>query len=100
MVLPFLLIAVGIFLMIKARTAASGVSAKFYAGTLLVSLPLGVIAYIASGIIAARIRNEGHFYSVPFGGYTASNDAALLASTVVWIALVCVCLAAIFRPRN
>ena len=98
--LPLLLIAGGILLVVKSRSARGGANAKFYTGALLLSVPLGLIAYIASGMMAAALRGEGHFYSVPFGGYTASNDAALASSALLWIAMVFICLAAILRPRN
>lgn len=40
-----------------------------------------------------------HFYGVPFGGYSVSNDAATLASLFVWIGLVLGVLALVLRPR-
>jgi hypothetical protein len=98
--LPLLLIAAGILLVVKSRSAREGANAKFYTGALLLSVPLGLIAYIGSGMIAAILRGEGHFYSVPFGGYTASNDAALATSAVVWMGVVFICLAVILRPRK
>jgi hypothetical protein len=81
--LPLLLIAGGILLVVKSRSARGGANARFYTGVLLLSLPLGLVAYIGAGMIAAILRGGGHFYSVPFGGYTASNDAALATSAVV-----------------
>jgi hypothetical protein len=75
-------------------------NARFYTGILLLSLPLGLVAYIGAGMIAAILRGGGHFYSVPFGGYTASNDAALATSAVVWIGVVFICLAVILRLRK
>ena len=98
--LPLLLIAAGILLVVKSRSARGGANAKFFIGALLLSVPLGLIAYIGSGMIAAALRGEGHFYSVPFGGYTASNDAALASSAVVWIGVVFICLVVILRPRK
>ena len=100
MVLPLILVAAGVTLVIKSRGATNVSNAKFYTGIFLLSLPLGVIVYIVSGIIAAHVRGDGHFYSVPFGGYTVSNNAALITSTVIWIAVVFFCLAAILRPRR
>ena len=100
MVLPLLLIAAGIILVSKSRSASGGAKASFWMGVLLLSLPLGVVVYVASGMIAAILRGEGHFYSVPFGGYSASNDTDLLISAAVWIGLVFICLAAILRPRK
>jgi hypothetical protein len=100
MALPLLLIAAGIILVLRSRRASGGAKATFYTGVLLLSLPLGVVVYFASGMIAAILRGEGHFYSVPFGGYSASNDAALLISAIVWIGLVFVGLATILRSRN
>jgi hypothetical protein len=70
--LPLLLIAAGILLVVKSYSERGGANAKFYTGALLLSVPLRLVAYIASGMIAAALRGGGHFYSVPFGGYTAS----------------------------
>ena len=98
--LPILLVAGGILLVLKSRNTNTCANARFWTGVFLLSVPLGLVAYIGSGMIAAALRGEGHFYSVPFGGYTASNDAALLTSAVLWIVLVFICLAAILRPRN
>jgi hypothetical protein len=98
--LPLLLLVAGIVLMIKGRRAGPGTSVRRYLGISFVSLPVGVFTYIISGIIAASMRGDGHFYSVPFGGYTVSNNAALLASALVWIVLVFLALAAVFRPRQ
>lgn len=98
--LPLLLIAGGILLVVKSRSARGAANAKFYTGALLLSVPLGLIVYIGSGMIAAALRREGHFYSVPFGGYTASNDAALATSALLWIGMVFICLFATLRPRS
>jgi len=98
--LPLLLIAAGILLVVKSRSARGGANAKFYTGALLLSVPLGLIAYIGSGMIAAALHGGGHFYSVPFGGYTASNDAALATSALLWIGMVFICLFATLRPRS
>lgn len=98
--LPLLLVAAGIFLVVKSRSARGGAKARFYTGVFLLSLPLGLIAYLASGMLAAILHGGGHFYSVPFGGYTASNDAALAISAVVWMVVVFICLAVILHPRN
>ena len=100
MVLPLLLIAAGIILISRSRNATEGANASFWIGNLLLSLPLGVGVYLVSGIVAAVVRGEGHFYSVPFGGYSASNDTALLISAAVWTGLVFICLATILRPRK
>jgi hypothetical protein len=100
MVLPLLLIAAGILLILKSRSARADANARFYTGVFLLSLPLGLIAYLASGMLAAILHGGGHFYCVPFGGYTASNDAALAISAVVWMVVVFICLAVILHPRN
>jgi hypothetical protein len=99
-VLPVLLILAGIFLVIKARRAGPGSSIRRYLGISLVSLPVGIIVYIIAGIAAAAIRGDGHFYSVPFGGYSVTNNAADLASILIWVALVFVVLAGLLRPRQ
>jgi hypothetical protein len=99
-VLPILLIVAGILLVIKARKAGPGSSIRRYLGISLVSLPAGVIAYIVAGIAAAGIRGDGHFYSIPFGGYSVSNNAAILASLLLWVGLAFVILAAVLRPRR
>ncbi len=48
------------------------------------SLPVGVVSYMIASMLAADIVGEGRFYSVPFGGFRITNNAALLASGVVW----------------
>lgn len=98
--LPLLLIIAGIVLMIKARRAGPGASVRRYLGISFVSLPVGIFVYILAGIVAASMRGDGHFYSVPFGGYSVSNNTALLASVLVWIAVVFLALVAVFRPRQ
>ena len=97
-VLPLLLIICGVILL--ARRPAADAPWKRYLGLTLISVPAGIVLYIVSGIAAAAIRGEGHFYSVPFGGYTVSNNTALGASILIWIALVFITLAAIIRPKT
>ncbi len=99
-VLPILLIVGGILFLIKARQGGPGSSIRRYVGISLVSLPAGIIVYIIAGIVAAAMRGDGHFYSVPFGGYSASNNAAILTSLFIWIGLVFVTLAVVLRPRQ
>jgi hypothetical protein len=99
-ILPLLLIIAGILLVIKARKAGPGSSIRRYLGISFVSLPLGIILYIISGIVAATMRGDGHFYSVPFGGYSVSNNAADLISVLIWVALVFVVLAGLLRSRQ
>jgi cbb3-type cytochrome oxidase subunit 3 len=99
-ILPLLLLIAGIVLILRARKGGPGSIARRYLGMSLASLPVGVIAYIIAGIAAAAIRGEGHFYSIPFGGYSASNDAAIFASLLVWIGLVFAVLAFVLRPRR
>ncbi len=96
-VLPLLMIAAGILLVLKARKRRPGSSLKHYLGISLAAIPAGIIAYIASGIGAARFRGEGHFYSVPFGGYGVDNGL-IGASIVLWIALIFAGLAVVLRP--
>src|SRR5215469_16078654 len=91
-ILPSLMIAAAIILVLKARKRGPASSFMHYFGISLAALPAGIIAYIASGIVAARLRGEGHFYSVPFGGYTVDN-APIGISLVLWIAFVFVVLA-------
>jgi len=100
LVLPILLIIAGILLVIKARKAGPGSSIRRYLGISLVSLPVGIVVYIIAGIAAAALRGGGHFYSVPFGGYSVSNNAADLISVLIWVALVFVVLAGKLRPRR
>ena len=99
-VLPFLLIIAGILFVIKARKAGPGSSTRRYLGISLVSLPLGIIVYIIAGIVAAAMRGDGHFYSVPFGGYSVSNNAADIISVLIWVGLIFVVLAGVLRPRE
>lgn len=97
-VLPLLMIAGAILLVLKARKGGPGSSLKHYLGISLAAIPAGIIVYIASGIVAARFRGEGHFYSVPFGGYTVDNGP-IGASVALWIALIFAGLALLLRPR-
>jgi len=97
-VLPLLLVAAGIILIVRRRS--SGAYWTRYLGIGLVAFPAGIVVYMFASIMAARIRGEGHFYSVPFGGYTVSNNIALGASVLIWIALVFVILALIFRTKD
>ena len=98
--LPLLLLVAGILLVVKARKAGSGSSVRRYVGISLLSLPLGIIVYIISGIVAAAMRGDGHFYSVPFGGYSVTNNAADLTSVLIWVALIFVVLAGVLRPHQ
>ena len=97
-VLPLLMIAGAILLVLKARKGGRRSSWKHYLGISLASFPAGIIAYIASGIAAARLRGEGHFYSLPFGGYGVDNGP-IGVSIVLWIALIFAALAVVLRPR-
>ena len=97
-VLPLLMIAGAILLVLKARKDGRGSSLKHYLGISLAAVPAGIIAYIGSGILAARLRGEGHFYSVPFGGYSVDNGP-IGVSIVLWIALIFAGLAVVLRPR-
>ncbi len=99
-ILPLLMIAAAIILVLKARKGGPRRSFKHYLGISLAALPAGIIAYIAAGIAAAAIRGEGHFYSVPFGGYTVSDNLSLGASILFWIGLVFAVLAFALRARE
>lgn len=94
--LPLVLFIVGVILLIGARRKAS--AAKFWIGAVLVAVPAGIVSYIASGIVAAAMRGEGHFYSVPFGGYTVDNGP-LEASCAIWIALCFALVTLVARKR-
>lgn len=100
LVLPILLILAGIFLVIRARKSGPGFSMRRYLGISLVALSVGVVAYTIAGIAAARIRGDGHFYSVPFGSYSVSSNVADLISVLIWVALVFVVLAGILRSHQ
>lgn len=97
-VLPLLMIVAAIILILKARKGGPGSGFKLYMGLSLAAIPGGIIACIFSGIAAAAIRKEGHFYSVPFGGYTIDNEP-LVVSAVLWIALIFTMLAFLLRSR-
>jgi hypothetical protein len=99
-VLPLLMIAAAIVLILKGRAGGPGSNFKRYLGISLAALPAGIITYIFAGILAARLRAEGHFYSVPFGGYTVSNNGAIGLSILMWIALIFAVLAFLLRPRR
>ena len=97
-ILPFVLIVVGIVLVVRSRRDTPG---KRYAGFALISFPVGICAYIIAGIVAAAIRGDGHFYSVPFGGYDiVSDNRAIVVSAVTWIVLIFVALAGLWRPKE
>lgn len=98
-VLPLLMIAAAITLVLKARKGGPRSSLKHYSGITLAALPAGIIAYIIAGIAAAKVRGEGHFYSVPFGGYTVDNGP-IVSSVVIWIAFIFAVLAFVVRPRE
>jgi hypothetical protein len=98
-VLPLLMIVAAIILVLKARKGGPRSSLKHYLGISLAALPAGIIAYIIAGIAAAAIRGDGHFYSVPFGGYTIDNGP-LVTSVALWIALVFAVLAFALRRRE
>jgi len=84
-VLPLLMIVAAVVLVVRARKRGPASSFLHYFGISLAALPLGIIIYLFAGIAAARIRGEGHFYSVPFGGFSVgSNDKVLVSSVVFW----------------
>lgn len=99
-VLPLLMIAAAVILVLKARKGGRGSSLKRYLGISLASVPAGILVYIFAGMEAAAMRDEGHFYSIPFGGYSASNDLAMGISILIWIGLVFAILAFVLRPRK
>ena len=100
LVLPILMVLAGIFLVIKARKSSPPSSIRRCLGISLISLPLGVLAYVIAGIAAARIRGDGHFYGVPFGGYSVSSNAADLISVLIWVAFIFVVMAGILRSHG
>ena len=95
-VLPLVLIAAGIVLLVKSPREATG---RRYLGMFLVSFPAGIFVYIVAGIVAAAIRGDGHFFSVPFGGYSVSDNFAIGTSILIWMALVFLALAVLLRPK-
>ena len=99
-ILPVLLIGAAVMLIVRARKGGPGRAWRYYLGVSLASLPSGIFLYILSGILAARIRQEGHFYSVPFGGYTVSDNTAIGFSLLTWIALVFALLTIFVRRRR
>ena len=98
-ILPLLMIAVAIILVLKAQKGGPGSSFKHYLSISLAALPVGIIVYVFAGIVAARLRGEGHFYSMPFGGYTVDN-APIGISLALWIAFAFAILAFALRPRQ
>ena len=83
MALPLLLFVAGVMLV---ATAPRAIWRRL--GLLLVALPSGILAYIIASIAGASLRGDGHFYSVPFGGYDLSNNTAVGASVLLWIGAV------------
>lgn len=49
-------------------------------------VPGALLTYYVLGIGVAMVMREGHFYSVPFGGFSVgSNDLVLGTSIVFWL---------------
>jgi hypothetical protein len=49
-------------------------------------IPGALLTYYLAGIGTALAIGQGHFYSVPFGGFSVgSNDAVLVGSVVFWL---------------
>lgn len=96
-ILPLLVIIVGVVLVARSRRETPG---KRYLGFALISVPVGALAYVIAGIVAAAIRGDGHFYSVPLGGYRVNHNGGIAASVVTWMALVFVLLAGLWRPKG
>ena len=99
-VLPILLIIAGIVLVAKGRSRTAGSDWRRHLGLTLLALPIGVVIYIIAGIAAASLRGEGHFYSVPFGGYSASDNTSIAISLLIWIGLIYLLLALLIRPAK
>ncbi|HSA93695.1 MAG TPA: hypothetical protein VLE48_11845 [Terriglobales bacterium] len=79
-------VGTGAWLLLKSSGRGGAWAALGHvAGALVISLPLGLLTYGVLGIGIARYRREGHFYSVPFGGYAVS-DAAFASSLLAWMA--------------
>src|SRR5215472_13776829 len=50
------------------------------------SIPAALLTYYLAGIGTALAIGQGHFYSVPFGGFSVgSNDVVLVGSVVFWL---------------
>ena len=94
--LPIAMIVAGVILVSGGRGKSSwrGTTGRF-----ILSIPIGLGVYAFVGIATARVRGEGHFYSVPFGAYRV-DDAALVASMVLWIAFVFLGLSALSRLKR
>ncbi len=95
--LSILLITAGVVLVVKSRRETTW---QRYLGIFLVSIPVGILAYLIAGIATASMRGDGHFYSVPFGGYSVSDNLAIGVSIVIWVALVFLALTAVLRPKR
>jgi hypothetical protein len=93
--LPILLMVSGIVLAARGRTME-----RCCLGILLVALPAGITLYITAGIAAGRMRGDGYFYGVPFGGYGLSDNISVGISITIWICLVIAILAGILRRRT
>jgi hypothetical protein len=100
---PFIMLlalplAAGILLIATTGRNARWRMVRNMAGFFLVALPVGGLAYLFSGIWIARARGVGHFFSVPFGGYTVT-DNAVFSSLTCWVGLVFALLFLAFRRR-
>jgi hypothetical protein len=64
----------------------------------LAALLVGPALYFVTGRELARVKGEGRFYSVPFGGDTV-DDAAIVGSAAVWMVGAFVLAWLAVRPR-
>ena len=94
-VLPVLLFVAGVVLVAKAPGAVWR-----RLGLLLIALPSGILAYIIASIGAAALRGDGHFYSVPLGGYGLTNNIAIGISVLLWIGAMFVVIAVVLRVKK
>ena len=67
--------------------------------TVLLAPGAGLLLYGVAGILLARLRGTGRFYSVPFGGERVT-DGALLMSLLVWVGLMAGLVWRATRPRG
>jgi ascorbate-specific PTS system EIIC-type component UlaA len=96
-------ILLGIYLLSRGPSQSRWGMAGRVVGTFLLALPCGGLTYLFMGIEVARIRQVGHFYSVPFGGYAVSDRAlalSLLAWTAVYFCIVALLIRAISSRKQ
>lgn len=100
MFIPLIAVAIGIVLLIMRRSCTREAAWMRYLGLLLLSANLGTLMYFAASLLAARVRGDCHFYSLPIGGYGILSNASIFLSVLSWSALAFWTLTRIVLPKK